>query len=80
MTDTTPKATDPDAEDEIPRWVDHGSSHREHVLACIAKLWDQHPDHSFCDLIDRYVISIGTMAGHTSDDEVIENCRAGKDV
>jgi len=63
-----------------PRWVDRGSSHREHVLSCIAKLWDRHPEHSFCDLINEHVIAIGTMAGHTSDDEVVESCRAGSSV
>jgi hypothetical protein len=30
---------------------------------------------SFCDLVDRYVIPIGTMAGHTSDADVVEQCR-----
>ena len=58
-----------------PRSVDRGPSHREHVLSCIAKLWEQHPEDSFCDLIDSYVIAIGTMAGHTSDDNVVERCR-----
>ena len=54
------------------RWVDRGAEHRRHVLSQVAKLWEAHPDHSFCELIDRYVISIGTMAGHVSDKEVIE--------
>jgi len=62
-------------DDELPRWLDRGSSHREHVLSCVAKLWEKYPTHSFCDLIDRWVIAIGTMAAHTSDDAVIESCR-----
>lgn len=51
------------------------AAHREHVLAQVAKLWERHPDLSFCSLIDRYVISIGTMAGHTPDEAVIERCQ-----
>ena len=58
-----------------PRWFDRGPAHREHVLSCVAKLWERHPQLSFCDLIDQRVIDIGTMAGHTSDDDVVERCR-----
>jgi hypothetical protein len=69
-------STDPETPSS-PRWVDRGSAHREHVLSCIAKLWEKHPENSFCDLVHFYVISIGTMAGHTSDEDVVESCRAG---
>ena len=56
------------------RWLDRGQAHRAEVLARIKDLWEAHPDHSFCDLIDSYVISIGTMAGHTTDADVVECC------
>jgi hypothetical protein len=56
--------------------VNNDSDHRKKVLEYIAKLWEQHPDHSFCDLINWYIISIGTMASHTSDQDVIERCAA----
>jgi len=68
---------DDDDDDEIPRYVDRGHAHRQHVLARIAKLWEQHPTLSFCDLVDRYVIDIGSMAGHTTDDDVIARCLKG---
>ena len=61
--------------DESDREMDRGAPHREHVLSRIAKLWERHPTLSFCDLIHRHVISIGTMAGHTSDEDVVKRCR-----
>lgn len=46
-------------------------SHRAHVLSRVSKLWSRHPTLSFCELIDQHIIVIGTMADHTTDDEVI---------
>jgi len=63
---------------ETPRWLDRGHAHREHVLSTVARLWEQHPEHSFCDLIDAFIIPIGTMAGHTGDEDVIEACGKSK--
>ena len=57
---------------EENRYIDRGRAHRELVLSRILRLWEAHPDHSFCDLVDRYVISIGTMAGHTTDSDVLD--------
>jgi hypothetical protein len=68
----------PLAEDESGRYVDRGASHHKHVLSCVAALWEQHPEHSFCDLVDGYVIAIGTMACHVSDEDVIKSCATGK--
>jgi len=59
------------------RWIDRGTDHRRQVLSHIEKMWEAHPDHSFCDLVDRYIIAIGTMAGHTSDKEVVERAEKG---
>jgi hypothetical protein len=57
------------------RWTDRGTDHRRRVLSHVAKLWEAHPDHSFCELVDRFVISIGSMAGHTTDEEVIDRAK-----
>ena len=59
------------------RYIDRGVDHRRQVLSRIEKLWEAHPNLSFCDLIDIYVIAIGTMAGNTSDEEVIERVEGG---
>jgi hypothetical protein len=65
---------DLDKTDGPDRNMDLGVEHREHVLSIIAKLWERYPTYSFCDLIDYYVIPIGTMAQHTSDEDVVERC------
>ena len=53
-------------------YTDRGRPHRARVLSCLLRLWEKHPKLSFCDLVDRYIIDIGTMAGHVTDSEVIE--------
>jgi hypothetical protein len=63
------------AEEAAP--LDRGFDHRERVLLEIRALWERHPSDSFCELINAYVISIGTMASHTSDEDVVESCRDG---
>ena len=52
--------------------IDRGRPRRARVLSCLLRLWEKHPELSFCDLVDRYIIDIGTMAGHVTDSEVIE--------
>ena len=54
------------------RYVDRGQLHRRQVLARIEALWEAHPQLAFCDLI-YYIIYIGDMVWHTTDEEVIQN-------